>query len=79
MSVREVFIPTIGSTLPENGAVVIAIKQTAISTWVVLAIANPGTPRAEYVTWLLDDRGLAYSGRYTFDLIDAVTDYNERA
>jgi hypothetical protein len=50
--------------------------------YVVLAIVNQMTPRAEYVTWIADvtEQGTLYpySGTYTGSLTDAVADYTRR-
>lgn len=78
MSVREVSIPYVGGTVVNGTAVIVAIKQTAVDVWVVLAINYPDSPYAEYVTWLMDPAGIVYSGHYYRDLTEAVTDYTER-
>ncbi len=64
-----------GKTLP-NGAIVIACSQSSHErTFVVLALWRD----AEYVTWITDEEGEAFWGRYfDEDLEPAVNDYFER-
>lgn len=73
--------PYVGSTLP-NGALVLAVGQGPGGYPVVLAVAQPGTPGAEYVTWEVNEgtKGLvAYWGHYhQLDLATAVEDFTAR-
>ena len=51
-------------------------KMSTIQGFIILCVIPN---RQQFVTWYMDDKGLAYSGHYSIDLKCALADFEARS